>query len=248
LPVVGTSESGADSTLQGFTFPAAASEVSPPHPRPFPFGPPLGVCAAVRSGSWVCRPLPAVFTASRSSALQLAAVRRPRLLPQAWPASRSRPRGRSRTRRSRTAPLGVVSAPSTTLRSGPLHPGLPHLARSVLEVRASSTVCSLMRVCVPEGTLAVRGVRSQDTLCAVGCASVATAAVRIGQSCARVSARARRLARTLVARHACGARCAPSSSSEEPRGRGPLRHAVGRSVPWSGSRGPGVQEVVLTFR
>jgi hypothetical protein len=138
--------------------------------------------------------------------------------------------------------------PSTTRRSGPLHPGLPHLARSVLEVRASSTVCSLMRVRVPEGTLAVRGVRSQDTLCAVGCASVATAAVRIGQSCVRVSAPAGRLARTLVARHACGARCAPSSSSEEPRGRGPLRHAVGRSVPWAGSRGPGGQEAVLTFR
>ena len=123
---------------------------------------------AVRSGAWVCRSLPAVSTATRSSTLQLATVRRPQLLPQAWPASRSRPRSRSLTRRPGTAPLGVVSAPSTTRRSGPLHPGLPHLARSVLEVRASSTGCSLTRVHVPEGTHAVRGVRSQDTFCAIG--------------------------------------------------------------------------------
>jgi hypothetical protein len=65
--------------------------------------------------------------------------------------------------------------------------------------------------------------------------------------CSRCRVR-RKLAQARPTRHVCGARCAPSSSSEEPRGRVPLRHAVSRIVPWAGSRGPGGQEAVLTVR
>jgi hypothetical protein len=98
--------------LQGFSLPASVLRVSPPSGCPFRSARLSEFVPGCVAAHGFAAHLLAVSTASRSSAIRPARTRRSRPLPQAWPPSGNRPRGRPSTRRSR-APLVGLFRPSS---------------------------------------------------------------------------------------------------------------------------------------
>jgi hypothetical protein len=92
--------------------------------------------------------------------------------PTGFAASRSRPRGRAPARRPSPPLLGSFRPFNDLDVSGPLDPGLPHPARSVLRVSHPLDGFLPGTPCDPRGAAAVLGVRETESLAsrsAVGC-------------------------------------------------------------------------------